>query len=231
MKVQILPLLEGAKQARGLTVIIDVFRAFSLEAYLQEKGAKEIIPVATIEEAFQLRQQFPEAILVGERNGIMVPGFDFGNSPSELEQVEVRGKRIIHTTSAGVQGLIAAKNASEIVTGALVNAKATCNYILSKKPEIVSLVPMGWNGIQETDEDQVCAEYMASLLQDSQGPDLEKRIEALKEGEGKKFFDPTKPQFPQGDFALCTKVDCLNGVNRVNVLYNQYYMKWEKYDE
>ena len=54
-KINILHLIEGAKQAEGLTVIIDVFRAFSLECYLYEMGVKEIRPVGTIEEAFVLR--------------------------------------------------------------------------------------------------------------------------------------------------------------------------------
>ncbi len=34
MDVQIMEFLEGARQARGLAVVIDVFRAFSLEARL-----------------------------------------------------------------------------------------------------------------------------------------------------------------------------------------------------
>ena len=50
-KINILHLIEGAKQAEGLTVIIDVFRAFSLECYLYDMGVKEIRPVGTIEEA------------------------------------------------------------------------------------------------------------------------------------------------------------------------------------
>lgn len=54
-KINILHLIEGAKQAEGLTVIIDVFRAFSLECYLYDMGVKEIRPVGTIDEAFSLR--------------------------------------------------------------------------------------------------------------------------------------------------------------------------------
>ena len=45
MNTQILQLIDGAKSARGLTVIIDVFRAFSVEAYLFAQGADKIIPV------------------------------------------------------------------------------------------------------------------------------------------------------------------------------------------
>lgn len=68
-QVNILHLIEGAKQAEGLTVIIDVFRVFSLECYLYDMGVKEIRPVRTVEEAFSLRSHIPNSILIGERRG------------------------------------------------------------------------------------------------------------------------------------------------------------------
>ena len=61
--VNILHLIEGAKQAKGLTVIIDVFRAFSLECYLYGMDVKQIRPVGTIEEAFSLRQRIQTVFL------------------------------------------------------------------------------------------------------------------------------------------------------------------------
>lgn len=68
-KINIYHLIEGAKQARGPTVIIDVFRAFSLECYLNDMGAKEIRPVGSVGEAFALRDRIPDSVLVGERHG------------------------------------------------------------------------------------------------------------------------------------------------------------------
>ncbi|WP_238928365.1 2-phosphosulfolactate phosphatase [Bulleidia sp. zg-1006] len=228
VEVQILPLLQGAKEATGLAVIIDVFRAFSLEAYMQDKGAKVIFPVQKIEDAFGLKKRYPEAILVGERNGIKVAGFDYGNSPSELIYQDLRDKIIIHTTSAGVQGLINAKKADEIVTGALVNAKATVSYIQQKNHRHVSIVPMGWNGERMSEEDNLCANYLLALLKGEDYPSLEEEIQALKQSEGKKFFDSTMPQFPQEDFALCTNVNYFQGVNKAIWKDNQYQMVWEK---
>lgn len=226
MKIQILPLLEGAKQATGLTVIIDVFRAFSLEAYMHANHAEKIIPVKTVEEAFQLKQQNPSYVLVGERGGIKIDGFQYGNSPSEFVHQDLTGKVLVHTTSAGVQGIAAATNADEIVTGALVNAKATARYIEKKKPDVVSIVPMGWGGENCTEEDQLCAEYLQALLLHQQLPDLQQRIEQLKYQEGKKFFDPSKPQFPEEDFWLCTKLDIFDGVNRVIHDGNTFISEW-----
>lgn len=68
-KINVLHLIEGAKKAEGLTVIIDVFRAFSLECYLYDMGVKEIRPVGTVEEAISLKNMVSDSILIGERHG------------------------------------------------------------------------------------------------------------------------------------------------------------------
>lgn len=96
-----LHLIEGAKQARGFTVIIDVFRAFFLECYLYDVGVKEIRPIGTIEEAFQLREITSNSVLLGERHGKKCKIFDFGNSPSAVNREQVQEKIMLHTTSAG----------------------------------------------------------------------------------------------------------------------------------
>lgn len=205
-KVNILHFIDGAKQAEGLTVIIDVFRAFSLECYLYDMGVKEIRPVGTIEEAFTLKDILPDSLLVGERHGKKCDGFDYGNSPSSVSREQVIGKTIIHTTSAGTQGIVNAKNASEIITGSLVNAKAVANYILAKQPESVSLVCMGNEGVRPAAEDELCAEYIKSLLEGSEMQNFEKRVAELKDNGGQHFFDDTKQDiFPQDDFWMCIK--------------------------
>ena len=84
MNIEVLHMIEGAKAARGTTVIIDVFRAFSVEAYFLARGAEKIIPVGDKELAYKLKEENPDAILTGERNGVTLPGFDCGNSPSQL---------------------------------------------------------------------------------------------------------------------------------------------------
>ena len=144
MKIEVYNLIEGAKQAHGLTVIIDVFRAFSLEPYLFDAGAKEIIPVGQLEEAYSLKKLNPDNVLIGERKGKKGEGFDFGNSPSNISREIIEGKTIVHTTSAGTQGIANAIHADEIITGSLVNAKAIAKYIKEKNPEVVSLVCMNY---------------------------------------------------------------------------------------
>lgn len=214
MEVRILQLLEGAKQAEGLTVIIDVFRAFSVEAYIMAKGAEKILPVGDINFAYKYKEQNPDAILIGERDGRIQEGFDYGNSPSQIEDVCFKGKTVVHTTSAGTQGIANAKNASEILTGSLVNAAAIARYIKKQQPEIVSLVCMGLAAKTETQEDTLCARYIKSLLENDP-IELKDEIESLKETSGKKFFDPAQQTvFPEKDFYMSTQVNKFDFVLR-----------------
>lgn len=208
MEIRILQLIEGAKKAEGVTVVIDVFRAFSLEAYMMAAGAKTVIPVGDADLAYRLKQENPEMILAGERGGKIMPGFDLGNSPTDLiNGVDVQGKTVVHTTSAGTQGIANAVHAERILCGSLVNAKATVDYIQSLNPKIVSLVCMGLEAKEPTEEDTLCAEYIKSLLEGT-SIDLEAGIENVKMTSGAKFFDKEQNDvFPQTDFSYCTQVD------------------------
>lgn len=204
--VNILRFIEGAKRARGLTVIIDVFRAFSLECYLYDMGVERIRPVGTIEEAFSLRQRIQNSILIGERHGKKCDGFDYGNSPSTILKKDVAGKTIIHTTSAGTQGIVNAGYASEIITGSLVNAKAVAEYIIARQPQTVSLVCMGNGGVKPAPEDELCAEYIKSLLEGKEFLEIEQRVSNLKNNGGEHFFDKSRQNiFPEADLSLKLK--------------------------
>ena len=216
MEIRINHLIEGARQAEGLVVIIDVFRAFSLECWLFAMGAREIRPVGAIEDALAWRDRDPEAVLIGERHGRKLDGFDFGNSPSTVDPEIIRGKRIIHTTSAGTQGVSSAVHAQEILTGSFVNAKAIAEYIRRKNPAVVTLVCMGKEGLAPAEEDELCALYLQSLLRGSPMPDIDERLQALRTGGGKHFFDPDNQEvFPEKDFWMCVDRDRFDFVIRV----------------
>ncbi len=215
-RIRILQLIEGAREARGVTVVIDVLRAFSLECYLTDRGAGLIRPVETVEEAFAMRERFPGCLLIGERGGRKCEGFDFGNTPGGISREQVEGKLIFHTTSAGTQGIANARQASEILTGSLVNARATAEYIRRENPEEVSLVCMGNGGVRFAAEDQLCAEYIRSLVEGHPLTDLEERIRELPTHGAEHFFNPaTQDIFPEPDFWLCMKTDIFPFVLRV----------------
>ena len=228
MNIKMLQLLEGARQATGVTVIIDVFRAFTVEAYAMSSGAKMIIPVGDKQVAYNLKVENPDYILIGERHGKILPGFDYGNSPSQIENVNLKDKVIIHTTSAGTQGIANAKNADMILTGSLVNARAIAEFIRQNDFKDVSLVCMGLEAIEPIEEDTLCAEYIKSLLEDKPF-DLNKRIEQLKNTSGAKFFDETNQEvFPKRDFELCTDVDKFNFV--LKLVHGEKFDYMEKID-
>ena len=165
MDIRILHYLEGAAQAEGIAVVIDVFRAFTTAVFFAENGAERIIPVDDIALAYQLKARNPDYLLAGERGGMIQEGFDYGNSPAAIENRQFAGKTIVITTSAGTQGLAeAAKHADEVITGSFVNAAAAAEWIRSRSPGVVSLICMGWNGREPADEDTLYAEYLQGLL-------------------------------------------------------------------
>ena len=212
MNIHTFQLIEGAKKAIGLTVIIDVFRAFSLECYLFDQGAAKIFPVGKVETAFALREKDSELILIGERNEKIIPGFDYGNSPMQILGKDFTGRKLAHTTSAGTQGIVNAVNATQIITGSFVNAHAIARYINQEQPSDVSLVCMGYSANVETEEDTLCAEYISDLLENRE-PDFEKMKSVIRTTSGKRFFMKEKQYHaPKEDFDLCLQPGKFNFV-------------------
>lgn len=208
MNIEILELIEGSRKAKGLTVVIDVFRAFSVACYAYGSGAELVIPVGDIEIAYRLKRENPDYVLVGERGGIMPEGFDCGNSPTHLMELPIRGKTIIHTTSAGTQGLVNAREADEVLTGAFVNADAIVRYIRGRNPQRVSLVAMGWGGKQSADEDRLFAEYIRNeLLGLPNDFDAVKTYLATESKTGNFLDVKDESSAPRSDFELCLSLD------------------------
>jgi len=214
MQVDIFHFTDGARSARGLSVIIDVFRAFSLACYVMDRGAERIIPVGDIERAYRLKDENPDFILMGERNEQIMPGFDYGNSPQQVLAADFTGKTIVHTTSAGTQGMVNAVSATGILTGSFVNAAAIVKYIRMQDPERVSLVCMGYNARYETEEDSLCASYIRNSLLGIQN-DFEEMKQTIRSSSGKRFFLEEKQHFaPSADFELCLNLNAFDFVLR-----------------
>ena len=111
-------------------VVFDVLRATSTMLTAFANGASRIFPVSTIEEARKLqREQWPDALLGGERNGVRIDGFQLGNSPLEYTRAVVEGRDIITTTTNGTVSLRACQGANAVVLGALVNLDAIVSYL------------------------------------------------------------------------------------------------------
>ncbi len=215
MEILRLSLISGAKEARGLAVIIDVFRAFTTAAYVMANGAERIYPVGSLDEAFGLKGLHPDWVLMGERGGRRVEGFDYGNSPHEVRGVDFTGRTVIQTTGAGTQGIVNARGADEMVLGSFVTAEATVRYLQERSPGVVSLVAMGQGGRVRSVEDESLADYIEARLGGG-APDfgeIERKIRGSPSGA--KFFDPSQPQFLEGDFQAAMDLDRFCFVLRV----------------
>jgi 2-phosphosulfolactate phosphatase len=207
MRVEILEFVEGAKKAKGVAVIIDVFRAFSTACYAYDSGAVRLIAAGEVEKAFDLRKIYRHSVLAGERDEKKIEGFDFGNSPTEIMKSDLQGMTVILTTTAGTSGLINALGADLVITGSLVNAGAVIKYIRTIDPAMVSLVAMGYRATIPAAEDLLCAEMIRAGLSGVQ-KDFQSAVSDLRHGAGKRFFDPANLDFsPPTDFFLCTMTD------------------------
>jgi len=207
VEVRLLKLLEGASQARGTAVVIDVFRAFSTACVVAARGAARIWPVVRVEEAFRLKRAHPDVVLVGERGGKMVRGFDHGNSPSELSGLDFTGRSVVLTTSAGTRGLYRAAGADEVVTGSFLNAGAVVEHLRRQRPDVVSVVALGSRGEVETAEDTLCGEYLRDRIL-GKPVDFDAIQAAIRAApSGRKFLDPGRPWFPPPDLEFCLELD------------------------
>jgi 2-phosphosulfolactate phosphatase len=163
MNVARTSLYEGARDATGTAVIIDVYRAFTTAAFCIAAGAKEVVLTASHGAALKLKAKDPTLFLTGEIGGKPIPGFDVGNSPSKIEGLDLSGRRVVQRTSAGTQGVVAAASAERVVLGSFVIAAATARYLRSIGGDI-TLVAMGEDGAQKAPEDELCAAYLEALL-------------------------------------------------------------------
>ena len=221
MHIEILDLIEGARQARGLAVIIDVFRAFSTACYVVRNGAEKIIPVSDVDLAYKLKEENPDYILMGERKGKKLAGFDYGNSPTEIQAVDFSAKTVIQTTSSGTQGFTNAKDADELISGSLVNAEAIVAYIKKKAPEKVSLVCMGTWATKPNDEDTLCAEYIMNRLNSQKIDSREIYTKLRASRTAQNFFDPAVTWAPEKDFDLCLNIGFCDFVLRAEKIENE----------
>ena len=100
-------------------IVIDVIRAFTTAAYAFGSGAEKIIVVSTPEEAFALKKDNHEFLLMGEVGGKHIPGFDFCNSPVNISKADVKGKTLVQRTTSGTQGVVRSIKSKKVLAQAL----------------------------------------------------------------------------------------------------------------
>ncbi|RAJ29738.1 2-phosphosulfolactate phosphatase [Pedobacter cryoconitis] len=126
----------------SIVVVIDILRATSSIVYGIDNGAQAIIPVAQVEECLNYADK--GYLLAAERNGEVVEGYDFGNSPFSYTAEKVAGKTIVLTTTNGTKALhLARKRASQVVIGAFLNLEALCAWLKTQEKDVL-LLCAGW---------------------------------------------------------------------------------------
>jgi 2-phosphosulfolactate phosphatase len=219
MNIKRTSLLSGAEAARGCTVIIDVFRAFTCAGVILHLGAEELRLERDAETCLRLKAA-QAYLAVGEIDGVTVEGFDLGNSPARIAAAgrdKFAGRGVALRTSAGVAGVFAARNAaSRIWAGSFTTARALAQVIRRENPEDVTLVAMGWNGVDRMPEDEHCARYLHSLLDPAVEYDhAAALVEILGHESAQKFFRGDKPHFPPEDITWCLHRDLFDFALRV----------------
>jgi len=208
MRIKRLSLRKGSQAAEGLAVIIDVFRAFSCEPLMFHYGAREVILEGDVDKCLAMRSG---AVLVGERDGLPIPGFDLTNSPFLIIKKGrpfFRRKKVIHRTTSGVTGALAAlERSDDVLLASFLTARATAEYIRHKAPETVSIVAMGNRAVSKAAEDEFCADYIESLLTGKPYDHLKAVQEILRHESARKFLRGDKSYYPREDPLICLQRD------------------------
>jgi len=143
-----------------IIVVIDVLRATSAICTAFDHGVKSIIPVDSIEIAKEYQKK---GYLVGaERQGKIVEGFDFGNSPFSYMSSEIKGKDVVLTTTNGTKAIKLAQDADQVVIGSLLNLDVLCEWLEKQEKNILCLCS-GWQNKFNL-EDTICAGAIAEYL-------------------------------------------------------------------
>lgn len=148
-------------------VVIDVLRSSTTIAVALSNGAREIIPVESIENAVKISGSlFGDVTLRGgERNGKMIQGFNLGNSPLEYNEATVKGKSIIFCTTNGSVAMYKSRFAKNLAVGSFVNLTRTVDFMKEINADFVILCAGRANAFSNFSlEDAVCAGMMVQKL-------------------------------------------------------------------
>lgn len=146
------------------TVVIDVLRASSTIITALTNGAKEIVPVGTVEFAVKVSGGIfgGQTLLGGERNTKKIEGFALGNSPSEYTKEIVTGKSIVFYSTNGSSSIVKAKYSTNLFICSFNNMKAVANHLKKINEDIIVLCS-GNNNFFSL-EDTVCAGMLVNEL-------------------------------------------------------------------
>lgn len=194
--------LDGARNATGVVVVIDVLRSFTVSAYALAGGARECLLVSTVEDARELARQIPSATICAEENALPIPGIAISNSPTQVAAAPMRGRTLIQRSTAGTPVISAITSDEGTFAGSLVVATATAQACLLTRPDTVTLVASA-----DFPEDHACAKFIEAALRGGR-IDLAPLLKPLRDSDRyRKVMAGEWPGFPATDIELAMAVD------------------------
>jgi 2-phosphosulfolactate phosphatase len=194
--------VEGARRARGLAVVIDVLRSFTVSAYALAGGARECRLVTTTDEARALVAATARAVICAEEEGLPVDGIAISNSPTQIRAVDLKGRILVQRSSAGTPVAAAVREGTDIFAASLVVARATAQACLLRHPNTLTLIASA-----DHPEDHACARYIEGLVH-GETRDIERLLRPLKESERyARLMSGAWPGFPPTDLELALEPD------------------------
>lgn len=171
--IQLLPVpLEPGSISNQSVVVLDILRATSVIVHALSQGAKELIPVVSVEEAFEQKRKYPfgTTFLGGEQNTQPIAGFDLGNSPQEYTSDRIKDKRIVLRTTNGTKAFHLVSPGKEVVVGSFLNIEATAQRCIALGGDLL-IFPSGDEGHFSL-EDTVCGGMLIDVILKRGGKDI-----------------------------------------------------------
>ncbi len=153
-----------------VAVVIDVLRATTTIAFALHNGANSVQVFDDLEDLRQVASKWPESsrLLLGERGGKRVSGFDLGNSPLQVNSEKVHGKRLFMSTTNGTKALKRVGDVKILYTMSLVNRGAVVEkLLLDHEGGEIWILGSGWEGSYSLEDSLAAGALIAMLIEKS----------------------------------------------------------------
>jgi 2-phosphosulfolactate phosphatase len=145
-------------------VVIDVLRASTTVCQALASGAEEVIPMDSAAQAIELAASLSSdnVLLCGEREGVIIEGFDLGNSPLEYTKERVSGRRLVFSSTNGTRTMVRFRTAGDLMMAGFVNIQTILDYLPQSMNDLAIMCAGKW--LHYAMEDCVCGGLLIDEL-------------------------------------------------------------------
>ena len=226
MQIELVQGREGISGNPDAVIVIDVIRAFTVAhlAFLQD--IEKIHLVAEPDQAYALKEENPDLLLMGEVGGYAISGFDYDNSPARIADSDLKGRTLVQRTSNGVQAVLNNLGSNWLMATGLIGAQATAKFVrgLIDAGEVETVRVIASH--PESDDDLACGEYIIDLIHGNNELHLDQvRGRIRKSASAEKFYDQEQSQFEMEQLDHCLRSESHEFVMSVTVEENRPTIK------